>query len=288
MSPRFDTVAMLDWSASSRPRRGHDSIWLAVRDGDGTRLRNISTRVRAETELLVLTDDCRTQGKRLLIGADFGFGYPAGFAGRLTGRAEALAVWDWLEARITDDARNRHNAREVAARINGRFDGDGPLWGNGTKADIPGLPRLCPALPAGLDRHRLTETAATKGRTRPKPAWQLAGAGSVGLQMLTGLPVLARLRRVTGAAAWPMEPPDAPVVLAEIYPSLMMAEARALAARTGQVIDAAQVTVMAEAVRRLVRENAIDALLEPPAPPETLREEGWILGAGADAFSRGV
>ena len=53
--------------------------------------------------------------------------------------------------------------------------------------------------------------------------WQLAGAGAVGAQVLMGLPVLHRLRERFGKelAVWPFEAADAPIVLAEIWPSLL-------------------------------------------------------------------
>ena len=56
-----------------------------------------------------------TSDRTVFAGFDFGFGYPQGFAEALTGRAEALAVWDWLEARIEDKADNQNNRFEIAA-----------------------------------------------------------------------------------------------------------------------------------------------------------------------------
>ncbi len=278
--PRFDRVAVLDWSGARVPKRGKDSIWLAMTDADGTVTENPATRREAEARLGDVLQNAREAGARLLLGVDFGFGYPAGFAATVSGQAAALPLWDHFAARLTDDARNHHSGRTLAAEINGRFSGDGPFWGNGAAEDVPGLPRLKPPLPEGLAPHRATEEAARAGGAHPKSAWQLSGAGAVGMQMLTGLPVLARLRhRFAGQiAVWPFEPPDAPLVLAEIYPSLLMAEAKARAATDGLVLDDAQVRVLAEALFYLHAGDNAGPLWSPPGAPEVLREEGWILG----------
>jgi molybdopterin molybdotransferase len=131
----------------------------------------------------------------------------------------------------------------------------------------------------------------------PKSCWQLAYAGSVGSQALTGIAALERLRRHPalegGVAVWPFEAafrvPDAPVVLAEIYPSLL---AEAVAAAPEAVKDAAQVRVVAEAYARLDAEGALAALFAGPADLESTelevaaREEAWILGVGHEAALR--
>lgn len=284
-----DRVAVLDWSAAGRPVRGANSIWLGVAGPDGVATANIATRAAAAAQLHALVTEALTAGERLLIGVDFAFGFPAGFARALTGRDGALAVWDWLAARVTDSDDNRSNYRAVAAGINARLGPGAPFWGNGARADIPGLPRRKPALPAGLAPHRATDLAARavterSGTTRPKPVWQLAGAGAVGAQTLTGLPRLQALRAAFPGriAVWPFDPIDtAPVVLAEVYPSLLAAEVRAtLADDPAMVADAAQVRLLSTALLSLGRSGGLAALLTPDAPSATLAEEGWILGAG--------
>ncbi|MDZ4135457.1 MAG: molybdopterin molybdenumtransferase MoeA, partial [Paracoccaceae bacterium] len=151
---RFDRVAILDWSAAKGPRRGRDSIWLGIAAGAAVEARNIPTRAEAEAALHALVADALNKGERVLIGADFAFGYPAGFARALTGQNRALAVWDWLAARISDTPRNVSNYRDVAAAINAGFPGEGPFWGNGEKTQTQGLPRLKPMLPDGLGADR--------------------------------------------------------------------------------------------------------------------------------------
>ncbi|HSF63605.1 MAG TPA: hypothetical protein VLA78_04415, partial [Paracoccaceae bacterium] len=227
---KVDRIAVLDWSAARGPRTGKDSIWLAQASAAGITATNLPTRTAAEGALAALVAGAIDRGERLLIGADFAFGFPAGFAAALTGHAQALAVWDWLADRVTETPGHGSTYRAVAAQMNAAFPGEGPFWGNGEKVQIPGLPRLKPALPPGLSDHRATDLAArAPGGGSPKPVWQLAGAGAVGAQVLTGLPVLARLRTAHPGtvAVWPFEPvADAPVVLAEVYPSLLAPEVR--------------------------------------------------------------
>lgn len=85
--------------------------------------------------------------------------------------------------------------------------------------------------------HARTHRAAHPGERRiadkhakgAKTVWQLAYTGSVGSQVLLGLPALDRLRKspsIAGSVAvWPFDGgltvTDKPVVLAELYPSLL-------------------------------------------------------------------
>ncbi len=284
----FDRVAILDWSSAGTPTRGADSIWLGVASEAGVSATNVPTRAAAAVALDDLVRDSLACGARLLLGADFLLGYPAGFGRALTGSDDPFAVWAWLAARITDDARNRHNLRAVAAEANAAFAGPGPFWGNGARADVPGLGRTKPpTLPPGLVAHRMTEIAARTAGARPKTAWQLAGAGSVGAQGLVGLPVLHRLRCVHAGriAVWPFEDVAAPVVLAEVYPSLIAdAVAVACAREPGLVRDAAQVRLLADALLRLSRASGLGTLFD--VPDAAARVEGWILGVTAETTLR--
>jgi molybdopterin molybdotransferase len=92
---------------------------------------------------------------------------------------------------------------------------------------------------------------------------------------LTGLPHLHELRMRFGSdlAVWPFEAPEAPIVLAEIYPSLLKAVIEAQR-KPDEVLDCAQVRVMAQAVWAL-DPHVIEDMLRAGDP-----EEGWILGVG--------
>ena len=134
---------MVDWSGGNdtgaRPRK--DAIWACVvRQGvaeDPIYLRN---RARAEDWLATLIEGELTAGRRLALGFDFPFGYPAGFAEELTGRPEPLALWRWFAERV-EDAPTGNNRFDIAGMLNERWGGNGPFWGNGLKRDITGLPR---------------------------------------------------------------------------------------------------------------------------------------------------
>lgn len=280
---RFDTVITLDWSAAGTPKTGKDSIWIGIAAADGVRTENIATRVAAERRLTDLLDNHLANGGRLLLAADFAFGAPAGFAQAVTGRPDALSLWAWLAEKVKDDERNRTNYREVAAQMNSLFEGRGPFWGNGAKADTPGLPRTKPDHPPGLPEHRRAEILGREGGLWPKTLWQLAGAGAVGAQSLTGMPVMERLRqRDPGRiAVWPFDAAaaTAPIVMAETYLSLLGPQVKADMAK-GMVQDAAQVSRHAEAFLALSRRNQLARLFDPSVPSGVLAQEGWYLGAG--------
>jgi molybdopterin molybdotransferase len=284
----FDQVIVLDWSAAGKPTTGKDSIWIGHATATGVTAENIATRRQAETRLAALVDAALAANQRLLLAADFAFGAPAGFTQTLTGQPHALALWDWLAARITDTDSNSTNYREIVTEMNARFSGDGPFWGNGQKHETPGLPRTKPAHPPELAEHRTAEQLGHEGGLRPKSLWQLAGAGAVGAQSLTGIPMLHRLRaRHAGkAAVWPLEPSEGtPIVIAEAYLSLLAPEVRAAIAQ-GMVQDEAQVRLHAQAFLNLSRNGSLAALMAPDQPNHTLQTEGWYLGAGQAATVR--
>src|SRR5258707_13999935 len=80
----FDTYIIVDWSASNVPKRGKDSIWICCRAPDGERFENPSTRHKARLLLADMLAEAMANGERVLAGFDFPFGYPAGFAARLS------------------------------------------------------------------------------------------------------------------------------------------------------------------------------------------------------------
>jgi hypothetical protein len=227
----FDAIVMVDWSASNVPRIGRDSIWICWRDGAGERLANPATRHQAKTLLADWLAEPMARGERVLIGFDFPFGYPTGFAGRLGLPGPPWrAVWEELARLVSDDERNSNNRFDVAAAINERISGAKfPFWG-------------CPAQPVrnclGPKHHRSHEQNGLAERrlideymAGAQPCWKLLGAGSVGGQVLTGIPVVRALREDARwrhqARVWPFEtrledPADARLVFAEVYPSLWL------------------------------------------------------------------
>lgn len=270
----FDTFAIVDWSGGkdtgAAPRA--DAIWSAlVRQGRASAPvyhRNRQVCARWLTDLI---ETETAAGRRLFLGFDFPFGYPKGFAKAVTGSADPLTLWDWLEDRIEDGA-DGNNRFDVAADINAIFRGLGPFWGNALKRDIDGLARKGKDRSfAGLPEKRAVEVEAPGTFT----VWQLAGQGAVGSQVLMGLPVLARLRRQFGSkvSVWPFEKAQAPVVLAEVWPSLL-SDVVAERLAQGGIKDAHQVEVLARALAR-IEPQALADIMAVEAP-----EEGWILGVG--------
>lgn len=266
MTP-FDTFAMVDWSGGNdtglRPRK--DAIWACV-VRNGTALEPVYLRNRqiAENWLGDLIDTELAEGRRLLLGFDFPFGYPQGFARALTGTDDPLTLWDWFERRI-QDAPKANNRFDLAGQINRQFGGNGPFWANGLARDIDGLPRTKAGYHNPFEDRRAIETRAKGSFT----CWQMAGAGAVGGQVMMGLPVLARLRRrfASKLSVWPFEPLSTPVALVEIWPSLTLG-----AAPDDRIKDAWQVEQVALNLAHMpVLE--LEALLDVYAP-----EEGWILG----------
>lgn len=263
-----ESFVMVDWSGGNDrgPTPKADAIWVcAARDGVSEAPIYLRNRALAERWLTERITAERAAGRTLWIGFDFPFGYPAGFAAALTGRADPLALWDWFEARVEDVPRG-NNRFDLCAGINALWPAPGPFWGNGLKRDIAGLPRLKPDIRAtGLAERRVVETRARGAFS----VWQLSGAGAVGSQVVMGLPVLARLRRrfAGQVAVWPFEAMDRPVRLLEIWPSLFPGKPP-----VGMIKDAWQVQ---EVARRLsgMGGDALRRMLNVTAP-----EEGWILG----------
>ncbi|MBW4961982.1 gephyrin-like molybdotransferase Glp [Sulfitobacter sp. CW3] len=267
----FDTFVVIDWSGGNdtggSPRK--DAIWAGVnrngQDQDPVYLRN---RTVAEAWIVDLIRAELEAERRVMIGFDFPFGYPAGFAEALTGYTDPLVLWDWFEARI-EDSPETNNRFDLAAEMNlGLGDGVGPFWFNGLpNRDIPGLLRRKEGYANPFSEKRQAETRA-KGAFS---CWQMGGAGAVGSQVFMGLPVLSRLRkRFHGEInVWPFEQLKRPVAFVEVWPSLTVGDAPA-----EMIKDAWQVQELSRQMSELPA-AALDEMLDVYAP-----EEGWIFGLG--------
>lgn len=272
--PRFDRVIIADWSAAaalSPARPAANAIWLGDCSGACTTSYHRG-RASAEAALVAAISEAVAVGQRLLIGFDFPMGYPAEFATRLTGQATAQSVWAWLAQRLQDGPDNRNNRFQVAAAINRHFGGHGPFWGRPASLNLHDLPatKAVDYAALGLAERRQVETLVP----RAQPVWKLYTTGAAGAQGLMGQAMIHRLAALPGVAVWPFDRADAPVVLSEVYPSLL---ARAVTADPAPIKDEAQVRLLATALWRLSQNGGLNALL--PTPPAA-QEEGWILGAG--------
>ncbi|MFD0859097.1 molybdopterin-binding protein [Roseovarius aquimarinus] len=277
----FDSVLVVDWSAASTrapARPSKDAIWLGfVQGGAPQEPVYCRTRIEAEARIAAIIEAERRAGRRLLAGFDFPFGYPRGVARRATGRDDALVLWDWLAGRIKDSETGANNRFDVAEAMNALFEGPGPFWGKTHRDRWPGIPYRKDGIAFdGIPEMRACDLAARAASS----CFQLCYNPTVGSQMLMGLPMLSRLRRLPGVAVWPFEAwQEADVVLAEIWPGLIEPAVRAaMAEAPGRIRDAVQVDLLSRALARMP-EARLGALMSD-LPPEAA-EEAWILGAGA-------
>lgn len=271
----FDRVIVVDWSASKMPSPkvpSADAIWIAVHKNGQTTCTYHRTRADAMTLMCAEFDAAMVAGQRVLAGFDFPFGYPAGFARTVTGHDDPLFLWEDLAGRIEDAEDNANNRFDVARDLNRLFAGVGPFWGCPAAVADADLPAKGSARHGhGMPERRKIETLVASAQ----PCWKLYTTGSVGSQALLGIARLQALRERYGAAlsVAPFQSPDTPIVLAEVYPSLLAAE---IAARRGvdEIKDRAQVRVTAQALAGVPREQ-MDVMLRKGDTPE-----GWILGVG--------
>ena len=296
-APGFDRHLVVDWSASSTPKTGADSVWIASlgADEDTVQLRNPATRREAFAALRELLRGAVDRAERVLLGFDAALGYPRGFAAALGLDADPpwSAVWDHVASLSEDGQSNANNRFAAAAAMNSRIGlGPGPFWGCPASRRTAGIEPTKPAFPcAGLDEYRITERLVAG--PRPHSPWQLHGRGSVGGQTLTLLPGLVALRDDEVLAphvrVWPFETGfgrdpaggRAPViVVAEVWPSLV--PRHRVAAVDHDVKDARQVVALAELLRERDRRGDLAPCFDEPGLDEStrstvLREEGWML-----------
>ncbi|WP_281968443.1 molybdopterin-binding protein [Roseovarius nanhaiticus] len=276
----FNSILIVDWSAANKrapARPSKDAIWLGlVQDGTAQDPIYCRTRIDAEARIAEIIAAERAAGRRLLAGFDFPFGYPRGFARRVTGGDDPLALWDWLSERITDSETGANNRFDVAEALNALFDGAGPFWGKTHRDRWPGIPYR----KEGIAYDEVAEKRACDLASQAASScFQLCYNPTVGSQILMGLPILSRLRRLPGVAVWPFQPwQEADVVLAEVWPGLIEPAVRAAVAERPELIrDAVQVDLLSRALSQIPGAE-LDTLMSD-LPPEA-REEAWILGAG--------
>src|SRR5262245_42257791 len=130
----FDAYVMVDWSGSDRRRGGRaDCILIAHGLAAYAEPTTVSPPSRTEAAQLIRTQlESVTANKgRVLLCADFGYGYPAGFAALLANSVcDALPpwriVWQYLSKHLQDDLgampgrqpSNHSNRFQVASAIN--------------------------------------------------------------------------------------------------------------------------------------------------------------------------
>jgi hypothetical protein len=285
----FDTYLIVDWSAARTPKTGRDSIWICRHGPGGETVLNPSTRHQARELLAEMLAEAMANGERVIAGFDFPFGYPAGFAARLG--LEGMpwrAIWDEVARLIDDREDNDNNRFEVAAAFNERISNDAfPFWGRPVRMEHEFL---------GPKHHRrhaadglLEKRLIDEWMVGAQPCWKLIGAGSVGGQVLTGLPVVRALRDdprwADHARVWPFETgfgfaDDARIVFAEVWPSWWK-----VCPKLGPPSDRAQVRTVARIFAASDRADALAAWFAPDIgdldPRQIVTEEAWTLGVTA-------
>src|SRR6516165_9192259 len=135
--PLFNAYVMVDWSGSDRRRSGRqDCIWIAHGSAEDAAPITVNPPSRTEAEQIIrreLQSVGRRNKGRVLLCADFGYGYPAGFASVLANSCSAelppwRIVWQYLHKHIQDDIgtkprqqpNNNNNRIEVAIEINAK------------------------------------------------------------------------------------------------------------------------------------------------------------------------
>lgn len=272
MDVTFDTVVTVDWSGGVQKsvKPCADAIWVSVkRYGQQFAPLYFHSRQAVEPWLADLIETELSAGRRLFLGFDFAFGYPAGFGQALTGSNDPLAVWSWFAERIEDHPKS-NNRYDIASEINRNMGGCGPFWG-------------CPKSAATefLSTHKSDRdtTPFAERRTVEDMAsgaftlWQLAYPGAVGSQVMMGMPVLHRLRQMfkDRIAVWPFEPLDRPVAFVEVWPSLYNHH---ITPRLNEhpIKDAVQMHVLTELIADMPAAELTATLNVSPT------SEGWIFG----------
>jgi hypothetical protein len=247
---------------------------------------------------------------RVLLCADFGYGYPAGFASLLQqyvagGLPPWRIVWQYLTKHVQDDLgrktgqkpTNCSNRFEVANAINAAVSSagsHGPFWGFFKSGAYACVPQKRPPQPFACAAGKIASLRITDKRAKSDTPFRLFGTGSVGSQVLTGIPRLESIRFdpqfARCSAVWPFETSWAPstgswldpavrVLHAEIYPSVR-------APLTDTIKDRGQVRALwhwsrdLDAEDLLIRQFAIPPGITFGSEEDTVirSEEGWILG----------
>lgn len=282
----FDSYLMVDWSASSTPKTGKDSIWWAFRENSGgEQVGNPATREEARRDIIGLLETALSKGQRVLAGCDFPFGLPRGAAKIIAGRARWDALWKMLAKEVEDRPDNSNNRFALASRLNVEFGAGGPFWGHPHNHRHEAL---FPKRPARADAYVPLRRHTEERIRTTKTAWQLYGNGSVGGQALLGIAFLQRLithRSLRDrVSVWPFQTDDErPIVLTEIYPSLLKIEKQ-----TGVPHDRTQVTTLAryfsewDAAGTFGEAFALPEISDARMRKDIVTEEGFILGVGCE------
>ncbi len=297
-SRAFDAYVMVDWSSSSLPVTGNDSIWIASgawsdRTFTPTSPLNVPTRLQAVDFLRRQLLLWREEGKRVLVGFDFAFGYPAGFARALGLTVSPGGAWKALHehfaAKVTDSPQNKHNRDSFADDCNRQVGAPGPFWGCAASSATHSLTQQHIGVfqfpHHGLQEWRTTDNWARR-RVTTQSVWKLNCGVSVGGQTILGIKHLDGLARSVDGRRWPFEgwsTPAGPAIwFAEMFPSLVpypadwSDEYRTRRDRT-QVRNCVRYAAERDSAGVLKGDFAKPGALDAATLAKVEGEEGWIL-----------
>ncbi|MEX0925645.1 MAG: hypothetical protein WD208_02880 [Dehalococcoidia bacterium] len=302
----FDVYMFIDWSAISRPGPAsprRDAIWVGeMTSGFEPSARYHPTRRAAFADVKARLQRHVESGQRVLVGFDFPYGYPAGFASALSGRTVErpwLETWQQIRSSITDTPRNENNRFAVASQINSRVGRatPGPFWG----APESHVTSTLTARRIGHFQYPyrvnstlyLAELRVCEQRLPgTQSSWKLFGNGSVGSQTLVGIPYVYDLRfdpaLESCSSVWPFETgfispamETGPAVLhCEIWPGIVEDSIE----ENGRIRDENQVREMCtwanelDSAGKLAKRFEKPAFLDSDSLVTCVQEEGWILG----------
>lgn len=295
-----DDVVIVDWSSAATRKTGADSIWIShVEVGRCSpavvrSLVNPPTRAEACAWLLDCLAATQSRGRRVLCGFDFSLGYVEGYAELLTNGfggwpvgaktafdATAMITSRLVQASAPDNSNNRF---EVAGNINAQT-GMALFWGHPTGQAHACLSRTKKEPPANLGPNPLPQRRITENGLQVATNWQLFGIGSVGSQVLTGLPIVQQLRASfpQTASVWPFEDTaSSSIVFAEVWPTMHASPIPGIAVKDAwqvqsQALHFASVATDSDSWNALLNPPSWDAL-SPKQRHAVVHEEGWILG----------
>lgn len=311
MSRLFESYLAVDWSARSTPSPRHpirDAIWVgeALAPGleDSSLVEESYWQTRSACAAYVrdrLIHHVQLK-RRIFLGFDFAYGYPAGFA-RALGLTSDLPpwrrIWDECARLLRDEEDNRNNRFDVAAEFNRRCGPlDGPFWGCPRNVSRPDLHSKSPS--QGYPYHVTPDLALERLRQVDRqakgtlPVWQLMGKGSVGGQSIVGIPIVRRLRDdpllQAVSRVWPFETgwhshPTPTIGPAIIHGEIWFGIVNDTLDPSLPIRDQAQVRALTRWLRNLDTQGHLGAYFAPAdlsseVSQTSIEEEGWILGVG--------
>lgn len=293
MTRIFDNYIIIDWSASSKPNSGSDSIWIGILKRD-VRLQlrfeffNPSTRFEAFNILIEQLNAFNKRGDKTLLGFDFAFGYPNGTSKALGFNGVAWSsIHNFLEKEIIDKQDNDNNRFQIASKMNRLISNSAaPFWGCPPKFVNSYLQPKKQALNLDLNELRICDIDAKTASS----VFKTYTPGSVGSQSLIGIPFLKKLcNKVENIKIWPFEIKFQPIkkedddnfsiIACEIYPSMLKTKPE-----NGEAKDLAQVRALAYHFANLDNEGKLRAEFAGKRKFTTREveiienEEGYILG----------